>query len=120
MVVNNVHDYADARAVQSLNHLLALVDSNAAVVGICRITSLGDIVVNGIVAPVILFHNVLALINRAEVVHWHDLNVFYAEFFKIVNTGRSTALNTVNGCIFLGKCGKLSAVFLRNAACLRR
>ena len=52
VVVNNVHYNRNACVVQSLNHLLALVDSYVTVVGVRRIRALGNVVVLRIIAPV--------------------------------------------------------------------
>ncbi len=52
MVIDNVHDNADAFVVQGLNHLLELVDSHFAVVGVGGVGAFGGVVVHRVIAPV--------------------------------------------------------------------
>ena len=116
MVVHNVHYNADARIVQRLYHLLALFDAHRAVVRVGRVRALGDVVVHRVVAPVVLLHDVLALVDGAEVVHRHDLHVLNAELFKVIDAGRWAVLNTVHSGAALGESKVFSAVLLPHSA----
>ena len=52
VVIDHVHDHADAGLMEGRHHLLILVDPDLTMVGVRGIAALGHIVVLGIVAPV--------------------------------------------------------------------
>ena len=54
MVVHHIHDDTHAVVMEALDHLLHFPYANFAVVGIGGKASLGNIVIDGIVAPVVL------------------------------------------------------------------
>ena len=116
VVVHHVHDHADAGVVERLDHLLALLDAHRAVIRIGGKGALGHIVVDRVIAPVELLHDVLALVNGAKVIHGHDLHILDAELFEVVHAGGRAALNAVHRGAALGKREELAAVALADAA----
>ena len=118
VVVDHVHNHADARVVKRLDHLLAFADAHRAVGGIGGIGALGHVVVDGVVAPVVLLHDVLALVNRAEVIHRHDLHILDAELFEVVDAGGRAVLQAVDRGAALGEGEELAAVLFAHAAAL--
>ena len=119
VVVDNVHDDADARVVKRLDHLLAFLDAHIAVVGIGGIGALGAVVVDGIIAPIVLLHDVLALVDGAEIIHGHDLDVLHAQLFEVVHAGRRAAADTVDGRAVFGEGEEFAPVRLHHAAGFR-
>ena len=67
MVVDHVEDYADARLVQLLHHLLKLFYAHAWLGGVGRVGALWHIIVQRVVAPVVLCHIRLRLVDRSKV-----------------------------------------------------
>ena len=120
MVVDHVHDNSDSGVVKRLDHLLAFLYADVAVVGICGIRAFGTVIVDRVVTPVVLLHNILALVYRTEIVHRHYLNVLNAQLFEIVNAGRRSALNAVDGGSVLGEGEEFAAVRFDNAAVFGR
>ena len=116
VVIDNIHNYTDSGIMKCLNHLLTFLDSHFTLFRICWIRTLGAVVVDGIVAPVVLVHNVLALVNRTEIIERHNLHILNAELFQIVNAGWWRTLNTVDCCTFFGKSKVLATVSLTHAA----
>ncbi len=78
VVVNNVHDDADTGFMERFDHLLALVDTDIAVIGVRGIRTLGNAVVLGIVAPVEL-SGITGFVDGSEVIHRVDLNMGHAQ-----------------------------------------
>ena len=113
VVVNNVHNNRDTRVVERLNHLLALGDSDVAVIGVGGIGALGDVVVLRVIAPVELIV-VARLVDGLEVIEGVELNGGHAELLEIVDTGGNIAL-AVEGSVLLGERGVLAAVRLADA-----
>ena len=87
MVVDHVHHNADVCLVQGLDHLLELIDTDSAIVGIGGVRAFGRIVVDGIIAPVEVF--TLGLIHGTVVIHGQQVQVGNAQCIQIVNAGDS-------------------------------
>ena len=98
VVVDNVHDDADLGIMQSLNHLLELIDADFAVVGIGGVGTLGNVVVLGIVAPVVAADG---LINGVDVVNGQQVDIVDAQFLHVVNAGGDVSAG--NGGATLGE-----------------
>ena len=67
MVIHHVQDDLDTGLVQSMHHLLELADAHFGLVGICRITALGHVIVHRVITPVVLRLVKARLINRCIV-----------------------------------------------------
>ena len=81
MIIDDVHDDADARAVERLDHLFTFLDAHPAVVGIGGIGAFGDVVVLRIIAPVVLLVKGLRFIDRSEIIERIDLYIVHTELF---------------------------------------
>ena len=79
MVINHIHDDADAFLVKRFDHFLEFPDPDFTVIGIRGIGTLGNIIVDGIVAPVVF--NAGFFIDRTKVKHGVELDVCNAQFF---------------------------------------
>ena len=88
VVVNDVHDDADAVVMQGLNHLLELLNTDLAVVRIGGVGTLGNVVVHGIVAPVET--GVLGLVHTTKVINRQQVDVSDAQVLDVVQTGSLT------------------------------
>ena len=87
MVVNNVHDYSDSAVMESLNHLLNLVDTNVTVVRIRGISSVRNVVVLRIVTPVTNLGGVAVdFVNLVIISERKKLNSVDVVLNKIVDT----------------------------------
>ena len=78
MVVNDVHNNADALVVQGLNHLLYFVDSNVAVIRVGRERAFRRVVVLRVIAPVEL-RVAARLLNGAEIVERVEMHIVDAK-----------------------------------------
>ena len=116
VVVNNVHNNGDASVVKRLHHLLKLGDSGVAVVGVRGIGALGNVVVDGVIAPVAVGGGGSdGFVHGAKVINRLQLNGVHALLNKVVNAGGHRTCLSVEGSAALGK-GKVSAlVFLADA-----
>ena len=63
VVIHYVEDDTDACVVEGLYHLLELTDAHFGLIGICRVASLGHVVVHWVVTPVVL------VIGKACLIH---------------------------------------------------
>ena len=102
MVINHIHNNANAPVVQCLNHLLKFVNSH---LSHCRIGSVGalrHIEINRIVAPVIL-GCVHSLVYRAKIKYRIKVNIVDALLYQIFHTGRKVFCS-VYSCATLCKC----------------
>ena len=117
MVVYDVHDHADARLVQRLDHRFTFLDTDVAVIGVGGVGAFGNTIVLGIVAPVELVAVIGRLVDGREVVHRVDLNVGNAELLEIIDTGGDVALAVKRGTR-LGKRHKLAAILGADAGIL--
>ena len=99
MVVDHVHHHPDARLVQGGHHLLELADPHLAVVGVGRIAALGDVVVGGIVAPVVLQPEGPALVHAAKVKDRHQLDMADAEAAQVVQAGGTDGVPRQRGAL---------------------
>ncbi len=86
MVIDDVHDHADAVVMQRLHHLLELVYPHFAVVRVRRVAALGYIVVLRVVAPVELCART-GLIDSGEIVNRLQVNVGDAQLPELVCSG---------------------------------
>ena len=84
MVVDHVEDYADARLVQLLHHLLKLFYAHAWLGGVGRVGALWHIIVQRVVAPVVLCHIRLRLVDRSKVERWQNVDGIHAKGLQIV------------------------------------
>ena len=89
MVVHHVHDDAQAVLVQRLHGFFQFADAHRAVVGVGGVAAVGDVVVDGVVAPVV---GVAALGHRAVVEHRHQLYMGHAQAAQVGNAGRVDAV----------------------------
>ena len=70
MVVHHVHHYPDAGFVQRHHHLLELTDTDFAVARVSRVTTLRDVVIQRIIAPVELRIVGAGFIHSEKVETW--------------------------------------------------
>ena len=111
VVVDHVHDHADPGLVEGLNHFLELGDAGVAIVGIRGIGALGDVVVDGIVAPVPVGRIVGdGLIHGAEVVDGQQMDGVDAHLLQVADTGGDLVGRAVQGGPVLGEGQVLAAV----------
>ena len=89
VVVHHVHDDAQAVLVQRLHGFFQFADAHRAVVGVGGVAAVGDVVVDGVVAPVV---GVAALGHRAVVEHRHQLYMGHAQAAQVGNAGRVDAV----------------------------
>ena len=104
VVVNNTHDNRDTSVVESLNKLLELCDSYVTVVGVCGVETFGNVVVLGIVTPVVRL--VVSFVAGCEVKGTLDVNSFDTLLYKVVNAYAlalvlKTALNETEELAFI-------------------
>ena len=85
VVVYHVEDYADARLVQCLHHLLELAYAHGGVIGVGAVAALRHVVVERVVAPVVLRHVEAGLIHRGVVERGQDVDGVHAEALQIVD-----------------------------------
>ena len=85
MVIHHVENHPDARLVEALHHLFEFTDTRFRLVGIGGVAALGNVVVHGVVAPVVLPFVETRLIDRAEVVAGQDVDGIHAELFQMVD-----------------------------------
>ena len=102
MVVHHVHHHADARLVEGGHHLLELLDPHFAVVGVGGIAALGDIIVGGVVPPVVLQPEGPGLVHAAKVEHRHQLHMADAQAAQVVQAGGTDVVPGQGGAL-LGK-----------------
>ena len=76
--------------MKSLNELLELVDSYITIVGVCGVHTLGEVVVLGIVAPVVLTLG-NTLVDGVDVVDGQQVQVGDAQVLHVVKTRGDTA-----------------------------
>ena len=116
VVINYVHDDADACIMQSLDHSLCFFDTHVAVIGVRRIRALGNAVVLGIIAPVELIRGA-TLVDGREIIEGVDLNMGNAQLLEIIDAGRNHAF-AVKSCAGLGESEELTAVSVAYAGVL--
>ena len=87
MVVDNVHNHADAVFMQTLDHLLDFLHTDLAVIGVGGIGALGNIEVHRVVTPVELRLVQAMLVHGAVVIHGQDMQVGDAQILIVVNAG---------------------------------
>ncbi len=68
VVIHHVEDNTYASLVESLYHLFKLTNTGLGVIRVRRVRTLGNVIVHGVVAPVVLIVLQTSLVNRAEVV----------------------------------------------------
>ena len=108
VVVDHIHDDADAGLVQGLDHGAALPDADFAVVGVGGIAALRDVEVDGVIAPVVLFRQRFCFVHTAEIVHRHDLDIAHTQLLQVVQAGGVGAVPAQGGA-GLGEGQKLPA-----------
>ena len=108
MVVNHIHNYADAVFVESVDCLLQLPNPDLSVEGVGGIGALREIEINRVVAPVILAALRTGLIHGTVVVDGQELDMGDPQCF---NMGKPRG-EAVGGCgVFLRQGQELSFVF---------
>ena len=115
MVIHHIHHHADARRVQSGDHLLAFPDAHLAPGGVGGVAALRDVVVGGVVAPVVLAHQGLCLVHSAEIEDGHQLDILHPQPLEVVQAGGVDAV-AVQGGVLLGKGHELAAPRRAHAA----
>ena len=75
VVIHHIHDHADACRVQGGDHLFALPHPHFAPGGVGGVAALREIVVGGVVAPVVLPQQRLCLVHAAKVENGHQLHI---------------------------------------------
>ena len=88
MVIHHVENNSNAFLVQSLHHLLELLDAGNRIVGVGAISTLRHIVVYRVVAPVILVVSETGLINRAIVVRRQDMDGIDTQRLQVLDGPR--------------------------------
>ena len=89
VVIDHVHDDADAIVMKRFHHLLHFGHTHLTVERIGAVGAFGNIEVHGIVTPVILRLG-KAFIGKTEVINRKQVNVGHAQRFDMVNTGGKT------------------------------
>ena len=102
MVVHHIHHHTDARRMEGLDHLLALPHPDFAAGGVGGVAALREIVVGGVVAPVVLPQQRLCLVHAAKVEDGHQLHIAHAQPLEVVQAGGVDAV-AVQGGAGLGK-----------------
>ena len=102
VVIHHVHYHPDACGVEGGDHGFALPDAHLAPVGVGGVAALRDVVVGGVVAPVILPQQGAALVHAAKVEDRHQLHIAHPQIFQVVQTGGVDALPPEGGAL-LGK-----------------
>ena len=115
MIVHHVHDDADARRVEGGYHLLALPHPDFAFRGVGGVAALGDVVVGGVVAPVVLPGERAALVHTAEVEDGHQLHIAHSQPLEVVEAGGEGAGGRKGGSL-LGKGHEFAPPCIPNAA----
>ena len=115
MIVHHVHDDADARRVEGGYHLLALPHPDFAFRGVGGVAALGDVVVGGVVAPVVLPGERAALVHTAEVEDGHQLHIAHSQPLEVVEAGGEGAGGRKGGPL-LGKGHEFAPPCIPNAA----
>ena len=113
VVVDNIHDHAEAVIVQGLDGFLQFADAHFAVPRIGGIAALGNIVVRGIIAPVVLSVR-RGLIHGAVIIDGHELDMGHTETLEIVDAGRVNAVMVQRGA-GAAECPVTPPLFLRKA-----
>ena len=111
VVIHDVHDNADAFFMKRLYHFLELTDTHLAVIRVGGVGALGNVVVDGIIAPVI-FH-AGRLVDGAEIKYGIQLDMSDAELFQIIDAGR--IIGKGDAGVLFGKSQKLAAMILADA-----
>ena len=96
MVVDHVHNHADAVVVQSLHHLLHFLHTDGAVVGIRSVGTFGNIEVHRVIAPVEL-RIAAAFIGIAVVKNRQQMQMGDAQVLDVVQTGRLAGFGFLSG-----------------------
>ena len=85
MVIYHVEDDAYACIVERLYHLLELADAYCRLVGVGGVTAFWNVIVHGVVAPVVFVVAESGLIDRAVVVAGQDMDGIHAEFLQVAD-----------------------------------
>ena len=107
VVVDHVEHKFDARLVERLHHFLEFADAGFGVFGVGGVASFGDIVVERVVTPVVLWQVGAAFVNCEIVVRGQDVHVRHAEVAQVVD---SCGLSAGGGGAVFGKCHEASLV----------
>jgi len=91
VVVHDVHNHADAGVVERVDHLLEFVDPRVRIVRIAGKPAFRNIVLVGIVSPVVQFVG-RVFVNAGKIINWHDLYVRHAQLFQIIDARGISAL----------------------------
>ena len=110
MVVDHVHDDADIMVMQGLDHLLELLHTDRAVVGIGGVGAFGGVVVLRIVAPVEGLAG--GLVHGGIVIDGQQVDMSHAQIVQIVDAGGGAVGSRGAG---LGE-GQVLAAFRRTDA----
>ena len=86
VVIYHIHNHPETVLMQRLDGFFQFPDAYLSMVGIGRVASFRNIVVNRIVAPVILLVTA-AFVHGTIIVNRHQLDVGHAQPFHIIQTG---------------------------------
>ena len=96
VVVDHVHDHADAVVVEALDHLLHFFDTDFTVVGVGGIGAFGNVEVHGIISPVEL--GVFPIFIRPAVVeNGQQMQMGNAHGLDVIQTRGNAALGSGAG-----------------------
>ncbi len=87
VVVDYIHDNADAVVVESLDHLLHFAHTGFGFGRIGRIGTFGSVVVVRVVTPVVLIGGQLRLVDAVVVVGGQNVDVCYAKLLQVIDSG---------------------------------
>ena len=102
VVVHHIHHHTDARRMEGLDHLLALPHPDFAAGGVGGVAALRDVVVGGVVAPVVLPGQRAALVHAAKIKDGHELDIAHPQPLEVVQAGGVDTV-AVQGRALLGK-----------------
>ena len=85
MVIHHVEDDAYAGFMQSLHHLLELLDTGDGTCGVGGIRTFGNVIVERVISPIVLGHFGLRLIHGCVVVGGQDVDGIYTEVLQMIH-----------------------------------
>ncbi len=90
MIVNHVHDNADAVIMKRFYHLFHFFDSDLAIVRIGRVRAFRHIVVDRVISPVKLRRIKLRLIYRTVIIDGEQMKMRDSQIFDMIKTRRDS------------------------------
>ena len=88
VIVNHVENDTDPSLVEGLDHLLELTDAYVRTIGVRRIATLGHVVVDWVVAPVVFVVSETRLVHRTIVVRGQDMDGVNSQRLQVVDSPR--------------------------------